>query len=145
MLRIHFGPGAGRTPGTESLKPGSFIVSLRLTVNPSITKRFIESLGIRERFLTRVLFEKAEPNPVRLTVIPGANPERPMRIESFKSPETRFSFPSHFAQHCGCLPISRRGADGKLFLEGAVRELGFSVSFWAVEIDFAADQTKTVR
>lgn len=45
MLRIDFGPGTGGTPGSESLKPGSFVVSLRLTVNPSIAKRYSPAIS----------------------------------------------------------------------------------------------------
>jgi hypothetical protein len=69
VLRIDFGPGTVGTPGSESLKPGLFVVSLSLTVNPSIAKRLIEGLGIGEGFLAGSFLKKAEPNSIRLTVV----------------------------------------------------------------------------
>jgi hypothetical protein len=69
VLRIDFGPGTVGTPGSESLKPGLFVVGLSLTVNPSIAKRLIEGLGIVEGFLAGSFLKKAEPNSIRLTVV----------------------------------------------------------------------------
>jgi hypothetical protein len=51
------------------LKPRSFIVSLRLTLNPSIAKRFVEGLGMGEGCFAGSFLEKAEPNSIGLTVV----------------------------------------------------------------------------
>jgi hypothetical protein len=44
-------------------------MTLLLAVDPSETKRFVQRVGIRDGGFSRVLFENAQPNSVRLPVI----------------------------------------------------------------------------
>jgi hypothetical protein len=66
---IHFGPAAFRSPRREFLKPGIIIMCPLLAINPAIAERLIQGLSVGDGLLAGILFENAQPNTIRGSMI----------------------------------------------------------------------------
>lgn len=69
MFGVSFRPSAFGTSRRETLLVGLLIDGVNKAVDPAVTKRHVQSLGVHHRLFAGTLFEKTNPHFIRCRVV----------------------------------------------------------------------------